>query len=62
MADRVCKKCGKILPDSYKSNKCEACKNQAAQKMKRAGKGTLHALGYVLGIIVTGVAFVRRKP
>ena len=38
---RICKnkKCQKVLPDGYKYDYCEACRNQHAQKAKNVLKG-----------------------
>lgn len=31
--EKVCKKCGKKLPESYKYRQCEACRNAKAEKL-----------------------------
>ena len=52
---RVCKnkKCQKILPNGYKYNYCEACRNQQAQTAKRVLKGVGLGAGTVATIAVT---------
>lgn len=53
MKEKRCKKCKKILPDTYKKKYCEACMNKNA---KLAKGGALGALGFIIGII-----FLRKK-
>lgn len=40
---RVCEKCQKALPDGYKYKCCEACRNRAADSLKKG----LQAFGAV---------------
>ena len=51
-----CKKCNKILPMNYEYKKCEACRNQNAHVIKKAGKG---ACAVVTGAVAVA-AFIAR--
>lgn len=41
------KKCQKELPEGYKFKYCENCRNNQISILKKVGKGTLTALGFV---------------
>lgn len=48
MENKICKKCGRQLPDKYKHKKCENCRNQDAKKLKDISKTTL-GVGILIG-------------
>ena len=52
---RVCKnkKCQKVLPDGYKYNYCEACRNKQAYTVKSTGKKVLAVAVTVASVTVT---------
>ncbi len=52
---RVCKKCKKVLPPGYPHKRCEACRNQQAEKFKKtikgAGAGMIAIAGFAIKVI-----------
>ena len=54
MGNRLCKSCGKPLPDQYKHKTCEGCRNKAAEKLKDAGRTALR-IGTLIGGTVIAV-------
>ena len=48
---KTCKKCGRPLPDGYKYNDCEACRNKKAGKAKKAAGIAAGAGGLLLAIL-----------
>ncbi len=49
---KTCKKCGKPLPDSYRSKLCEHCMGKRAEALKNAGKAALSIAVMVGGTVV----------
>ena len=61
---KICKnkKCQKPLPEGYKYKYCEACRNQQAQNVKRAGKAGLGILGTVASLAVVVITRGKINP
>jgi hypothetical protein len=55
MENKMCKKCGRQLPDKYEYKKCENCRNQDAKKLKDIGK-TVLGVGILIGGTVISIA------
>ena len=51
MEKNVCKKCKKTLPEGYKYDKCEACRNKLADGIKKG----LKVVAGVAGIVIVAV-------
>jgi predicted nucleic acid-binding Zn ribbon protein len=49
---KVCKKCGKEIPQDSKKNVCESCQNESNRKLRKFGEGLLTVGGTALGVIV----------
>jgi len=49
---KTCKKCGKPLPDSYRSKLCESCIGKRDQVLKNSGKAVLSVAVMVGGTVV----------
>ena len=65
MKTSKCKKCKtkgcpNILPEGYKYNKCEKCRNLQAENMKKYGKAALGFLSAAAVAVVSRV--VLKKP
>ena len=56
--ERVCKKCGKKLPEGYKYKQCEACRNVKAEKLGKtmdwAKKAAFPVAGTALMVVTKG--------
>lgn len=52
----VCKKCGKQLPEGYKYNRCEWCRNERAHKQKTGIKA-----GAGMAVLLSGLALIAKK-
>ena len=51
MEEKQCKKCGKVLPETYKHKHCEACRNERASDVKKGFK-------VIGGLVATAVIAV----
>lgn len=52
METKVCKKCGRTLPEKYKYKKCESCRNQSVKKIQETGKTVLGVATIIGGTVV----------
>ncbi|MCF0116269.1 MAG: hypothetical protein HUJ56_13040 [Erysipelotrichaceae bacterium] len=55
------KKCGKILPDGYKFNYCEACRNKKIENLKNGATAVVGAVATVGGVVALGGATLIRE-
>lgn len=60
MKSKLCKKCKKPLPEGYKYDKCESCRNKEVQKLKNTGKKIGMIATPVIGLI-TAVLLKKKK-
>ena len=54
MEQKTCKKCKRILPEDYKYNCCEACRNDRVHGLRKIVK----VAGPVLGVAGSAVAAI----
>ncbi len=60
MENKICKKCNKILPVTYKYKKCEACRNKSSENSKKIIKGFLSIVS-VLVVTIVGNNKINKK-
>ena len=64
MEQKVCKKCKKVLPENYKYNKCEACRNKGAHTVKKigatVGAGLSVAVPTLIGLVSKGKIKIKK--
>ena len=47
MEEKVCKKCGRVLPQDYKYKKCESCRSKGVDEIKKVGRGVSRIFGAI---------------
>lgn len=62
MDSKVCKKCGRNLPEKYKYKYCESCRTQKAEKAKTALKSAGAIAGTVASIALVVVTKGKINP
>lgn len=62
MEKKVCKKCQKPLPEGYKHEKCEFCRNAQIQSVKNGLKAAAGAAGAVAGMVVIAAVKGKNDP
>lgn len=54
------KKCQRTLPEGYKHNYCENCRNKQVKRIKDAGKAVGSVVVLVGGTVITLVAKIKK--
>lgn len=53
------KKCQRTLPEGYKYDRCENCRNKQVKRVRDAGKGVLGVLFVVGGVVLKVVTKIK---
>lgn len=62
MENKVCKKCQKPLPDGYKHKKCESCRNEQVQGIKKGLKAAVGLVGTIGSFAIVVVTKGKINP
>ena len=61
MENRKCKKCKRALPEDYKYELCESCRNKRIDRIKTGSKVALGVLGTAAGVALVAVLGKKKK-